>query len=177
MLSILKIAAQEYGGNPGSSADWNAIGKHPEIIEELHDHAAADRNESESVWYHSTRFVADEPTFRNRERLVELVNDLLGLGQVRARMRWPKDSPRPTIVYSSANLLSYLTLQLALRVTKMDAFVVCTHCQKEYTPKARAPKKGQRNFCPECREVGMPKKYAISDYRDRKGSVRHGKTR
>ena len=175
MLSLLKIAAQEYHRHPGSSADWDAIGKVPQSIHELHfSDNRKFSTESELGWYIAASGVA-HGDHRNRLMLVRLVNDLLALGKARPWVRWPKDALRPRIVFSSPGLLSYLALQLALRVTKMNSFFLCTHCQKEYSPTARAPKKGQRRFCPECRAAGIPKQYAISDYRDRKGIVKHVK--
>jgi len=185
MLALLKIAAQANRGAPGSIGDWRVIAMLPETLHRVRMNMEAlrwtempeayYRRAYEEEWYAAasevTKFAAGVGS------LTGFVNMLLALGNVRPWMRWPEDASRPRIVYSSPELISYLALQLALRVTKMDAFVLCTHCQKEYTPTERAPKKGQRNFCQECRAAGMPKKYAISDYRERKGSVKHGKTR
>ena len=100
-----------------------------------------------------------------------LLNTLLGLGQVRPWVTWQKTSQvdlRPQIAYCGPSLLANLALQLCLRVSRVDAFVVCTHCQKQYIPPGRAPKAGQRNFCPACRKQAIPKKYALQDFRERR---------
>jgi hypothetical protein len=45
------------------------------------------------------------------------------------------------------------------------------HCQTSYSGQ-RAPKSGQRNFCPACREQGIPKAYAVKDFRQRQRQAR-----
>jgi hypothetical protein len=177
MLALLKIAARVNAGNPGSKEDWDTIGAVPRVMTDrcrlLEDHEMEARHEDEYVWFAMTRFVARGKD-RDQKMLVRFLDRLLGLGRVRPWVRWPKNALRPRLIYSSPGLLPYLALQLCLRATKMDAFVLCAHCQKEYTPSERKPKTRQRNFCPECREAGIPKKYALSDYRNRKRSTARG---
>jgi hypothetical protein len=103
------------------------------------------------------------------------VNTLLGLGGVRPWFRWSDSSrsvSRPEIRYSSQSLLSQLVLRLCLRLAKLDSFLVCVHCQTHYSKGQRAPKTGQRRFCPACREQGIPKAYAVKDFRQRQRQAR-----
>lgn len=114
-----------------------------------------------------------------QKKNVELVlNDLIELAYVRPWMTWAREATRPRIVYTGNTLFSNLVLQLCLRMATVEALVLCTHCQKEYRPHQRAPKTTQRNFCPECRDKGVPHRYANKDSRDRKRKELNGeKTR
>ena len=123
----------------------------------------------EENWLVLAHFVVKQSE-QNRVMFGHLINTLLGLGCVRHWLTWPDGARkvvRPKIAYSSSSLLSQLVLQLCLRLAKIDAFLVCTHCQKPYSPVVRAPKVGLRHFCPECRGEGVPKRYALRDFRKR----------
>src|SRR6516162_2033441 len=76
-------------------------------------------------------------------------------------------------VTSGRSLLSTLALQLSLRVAKIPSSVLCFHCQKSYATHKRAPKIGQRNFCPDCRNKRIPQKYALADFRQKRRSTKH----
>jgi len=105
------------------------------------------------------------------QRTIPIPNTLLGLGRVRPWITWSgaqPEGPRPGFTYTSRSLLSSLALQLCLRISKVEAFVLCFHCSRAYLPRVRAPKVGQRNFCPDCREQGWPKYYSHRDFRQRK---------
>lgn len=130
-----------------------------------------------SVWLSLAHF-AGKPSERSRATFSHLVNTLPGLGAARpwfTRSEVLRRATRPEIRSSSQSLLSQLALQLCLRLAKVDRFLVCVHCQKPYSPVVRAPKFGQRNFCPECRRAGIPKIYALKDFRQRQRQSREGK--
>ena len=99
---------------------------------------------------------------------VEFLNSLLDIGRVRpwVILDGAAHRERPRMVFAGPNLLSYLALQVCLRASKLDAFVVCSYCNKEYMPK-RAPKAGQRNYCVDCRNSGVPIRIAQRDRRMR----------
>jgi hypothetical protein len=108
---------------------------------------------------------------QNQVMVARLLNTLLGLGRVRPWMSWSgaqPEGPRPQFTLTSRALLSHLALQLCLRIAKVEAFVWCFHCGRTYLPRVRAPKAGQRNFCPTCRAQGWPKHYSHRDFRRRK---------
>ncbi|MEO5924832.1 MAG: hypothetical protein ABIR70_13510 [Bryobacteraceae bacterium] len=178
MFASLRIASRKRQDGEDSRADWETIATVPSIVSQIADNRdkllkLGYRDDPELHWAISTRFLQKEG-FRHRFTLVDLFNQLLALGKVRPWLLWPEDGTRARVVYSSPRLLSYLSLQLCLRVGKVNAFVVCSHCGREYTPTQRAPKANQRNFCPECRKAGIPKKYALKDYREKQRSERHG---
>jgi hypothetical protein len=168
MRAMLRIAANLYHGTSGPTDQWNVISQFPQVMHQvahrstpglLHPFPEGD----ERNWLALAHFAAKNSQ-QNKTMFGHLVNTLLGLGCVRPWMTWPHEG-RPKITYSSRSLLSQLVLQLCLRLAKIDAFLVCTHCQKPYSPVVRAPKAGQRNFCPDCRREGVPRTYALKDFR------------
>ncbi len=170
MRAMLRIAAGLHQGRSGPKEEWYVISQFPQVMRQtaqqstpglLHPFPEGD----EQNWLALAHFVAKDSQ-QNKAMFGHLVNTLLGLGCVRPWMTWPAEG-RPEITYSSRSLLSQLALQLCLRLAKIDAFLVCTHCQKPYSRVVRAPKAGQRNFCPDCRKLRVPKAYALKDFQQR----------
>jgi len=170
----LRIAVRMDKHKSGLKEDWSVLAKPPHVMRQT---ARKSRGEllkqtvvsNEENWLALAHFASKEHQ-QNQRMLMHFFNTLLGLGYVRPWIVWSgaESQSRPRLVYSSGSLLSYLALQICLRAARVDAFVVCVHCQKEYLPVERAPKFGQRNFCPECRNLGISKKYALQDFRKRR---------
>jgi hypothetical protein len=179
MGSMLRIAAEFYRGRSGLKEDWDNIHQVPRVMHQTVHRSAPGLSHpfpegDERNWLSLAHFIG-KPTQQNRRMFVHLMNTLLGLGGVRPWFRWSDSSrsvSRPEIRYSSQSLLSQLVLQLCLRLAKVDSFLVCVHCQTRYSPGKRSPKAGQRNFCPGCREQGIPKAYAVKDFRQRQRQAR-----
>lgn len=178
MRAMLRIAAGLHQGTSGPKEEWYVISQFPQVMRQvahrstpglLHPFPEGD----EQNWLALAYFVAKD-SHQNKATFGHLVNTMLGLGCVRPWLTWPADG-RPQITYSSRSLLSQLAFQISLRLAKVDAFLVCIHCQKPYSPVVRAPKAGQRNFCPDCRREGVPKAYALKDFRQRQRQSRLGK--
>jgi hypothetical protein len=170
MRALLKIAAQFYSGRSGSKEDWDVIGNPPEATK-----SGEWRKDAENNWTMLAAFVARNWVGdRDRDTFVGLLNSLLWLGNVRPWVKWKAGTTRPQIVYNSPRLLAHLALQLCLRITKLESFITCDHCKKEFTPVKRAPKTGYRTFCPECRAARIPQKYADKDRQTRKKDNSHG---
>jgi hypothetical protein len=174
MRSLQRIAADLYRGGSGLSADWHLINTVPPVMRKTARKSRPGRLNAfpqgdEQNWIALAHFVG-KVSQQNRVMFGHLVNTLLGLGYVRPWLTW-SDASRgvvhPKIAYSSRSLLSQLALQLCVRLAKVDDFLVCIHCQKSYSRVVRAPKVGQRNFCPQCRGKGVPQAYALRDFRQR----------
>ena len=170
MRSLLRIAASFHWGRATDPADWGTIGNYPPPV----DRATEDQAKGEPVdwlnpspstgeeaWKVMVHFVGNRKD-RDRAMWTRLLNVLLGLGRVRPWVLWegPENDARPKVVFSGPNLLSHLAIQLCLVASKQDSFAICSYCNNHYTPQKRAPKAGQRNFCPECRESGVPVRIA-----------------
>ena len=174
MGALLRIGAEIYRGRAGSKEDWHIVSAVPPVMREtfhssepglLHPFPAGD----EENWLILAHYV-DKRSQQSRPMFGHLVNTLLGLSGVRPWMTWTDTSrgvARPTMAYWNRSLLAELALQLCLRLVKVDTLLMCIHCQKLYSPVVRAPKTGQRSFCPQCRKDGVPKKYALKDFRQR----------
>jgi hypothetical protein len=184
MSSVFAVAASAAPGRP--EARWNQIGAAPTVIRDWHEMwgrkiavtpslaflSVEEWMQPEAYWSVLVHFIGKGN--RDRSMLVSILNTLLGLGRVRPWLRWPDDVERPNIVFSSARLMSYLSLQLCQNIGKLPPFAICDHCKRQYTPLKRAARATQRNFCPECREKGIPVVYANRAYRQRKRSKANG---
>jgi hypothetical protein len=176
--ALQRIASALYKGESGSKEDWYVIHRVPSVMGETAQRSSRGSlqpfiMDDEENWLALAHFVAKDSQ-QNSVMFGHLINTLLGLGCVRPWLTWPDASRRvvrPQITYSSRSLLSQLALQLCLRLAKVDAFLVCIHCQTPYSPVERAPRAGLRNFCPECRGAGVPKRYALKDFRKRQKAI------
>lgn len=173
--ALQRIAAAVYREGSGAKEDWKMIHQVPTAMKDTaHDSSPGFLSpyvlSDERNWLALAHF-AGRDSQEKRSLLGHFVNTLLGLGDVRPWLTWPdttRRAVRPQITYSSRSLLSQLALQLCLRLTKVDAFLVCIHCHKTYSPVVRAPRTGFRNFCPDCRAAGEPQRYAMQDFRKRR---------
>lgn len=172
MRSLLRIASCFHANLKSDPADWDQIGACPASLipqtESPRDLLSPAPLSGEEAWFAMVHFVR-KGADRDRKMWARLLNALLQLGSVRPWLVWEGvgSSARPNLVFSGANLLSYLALQLCLRASKHDAFAVCYFCNQPYPPLGRAPKTGQRNFCPDCRERGVPVRLAQRSRRER----------
>jgi hypothetical protein len=176
--AVLKISASLSARQSVRGAEWKMIGRLPAAIRpgehspEL-SYRVRKRISATEEWCAIALYLSSSrrPLLQEtRSMLIRVLNTLLGLGMVRPWIIWPEvpQAIRPQLVYSGRSLISALALQLCLRVAMISSFVICCHCQQSYLPKKRAPKAGQRNFCPECRDNGVPQQYASISFRQRK---------
>jgi hypothetical protein len=172
MRSLLHIAARLASGRSLGPGDWDVIGWCPMAVARTeadgYDWLNPSPVQEEKAWKIMAAVISKG---RNRDRAMwaRLLNALLGLGRVRpwVNLDGSGGSTRSRLTFTGPNLLSYLALQLCLTASKHEAFAVCSHCTKEYSPTRRAPKFGQNNFCPECRAGGVPVKMAQRAHRER----------
>jgi hypothetical protein len=172
MRSLLRIASCFHTDRKPDPADWDQVGVHPEswvpARSKLRDPLSPTSSGGEEAWIAMTHFVR-KGADRDRQMWALLLNVLLELGRVRPWLVWDGvgSARRPKLLFSGPNLLSYLALALCLRASKHDAFAVCSYCNQQYAPLGRAPKAGQRNFCPDCRTSGVPVRVAQRSRRER----------
>ncbi len=74
--------------------------------------------------------------------------------------------PEPTLTFGGRSLFGALATMLAVGLSGSEGLLLCSHCRLPYSP-ARRPR-GPRHFCADCREDGVPQRYASQDYRRRK---------
>jgi len=173
MTALLHIAASVHANRRPEPADWDTFGKCPfPVLSAKGRIKDADvlnplAFQPEESWSAMAYFIS-VGEHRDREMWTRLLNCLLQLGRARPFVTWEGSgkSARPRLVFAAPRLLSFLALQLCLTALKADAFDVCGYCYCQYTGK-RAPKTGQRNFCPECRGNGVPGLLAQREHRAR----------
>lgn len=177
MTALLRIAGDIHLGRPYSSSHWREMGFVPPLILSKRDlkidwinPSAADGEKEWQILARSSQVEQNQhPTL-----WAGFLNALLLLGRVRpwVVLDGPLGAQRPRLSFTGSNLLSYLALQVCLLASKHDAFAVCSHCNITFTPGKRAPKLGQRTFCPACRADGIPVRLA---QRDRRARLQRGK--
>ena len=67
-------------------------------------------------------------------------------------------------VLQTIGLLPRIYMALAFEVSGVGQLASCSHCGRFYAPN-RAPKHGQRNYCPECREAHVPQRLHMRERR------------
>ena len=170
MRCLLRIANCFHNDRRPDPADWAGIGACPASLipaeSDVPDLLSPYGFGAEEAWTAMVHFVRTGSD-RDRKMWTRLLNVLLELGKVRSWLLWERSVARPELVFTGPSLLSYLALQLCLRASKHDAFAVCSYCNCQYAPAERAPKAGQRNFCPDCRSGGVPIRIAQRSRRER----------
>ncbi len=151
MGALLRIAASFRSGRTANPQDWETIGNFPSIQVPRDPEVGS----PEYYWIRELRRIR-EVNHQNRTVWARLMNTLLLFGQARPWIIYQESGALPRMVFSGPSLLSYLALQLYLEASRYDAFAVCSYCNREYQRLRRAPKTGQRNFCPDCRATGGP---------------------
>jgi hypothetical protein len=92
-----------------------------------------------------------------------LVDTWLDWAQIRPSFSWGDHGA--LVNYYPVGLFGALAMQLATRIGRVSPTAICSFCSNEYEP-TRAPKHGQRNFCPNCRAQGVPNMLAKRDARE-----------
>jgi hypothetical protein len=167
--SLLAIGiAYRLGGNPKID-DWSAIHSAPEIVSAIRvreiDRGSPLLLHPEEGWQVWSRLgAAHEQT---RETWVTLMNTFLALGRSRPWIEWEPRTAMPTLAFSGHSLLSYLALQICLLISKHDTLAICSYCKREYPVGQRAPKAGQRNYCPACRDSHVSSRLSHRKRRER----------
>jgi hypothetical protein len=134
-------------GKLGAIEDWKALGLELPV-----------RNTSYSA--------LEEARFAVMSNIGRLVRE----AGLHPRLYWDKPAKQWRIdfdTFSRTNLLAVLVLRLMIAIADKDGFAICSGCQRSYPPE-RQPSVGRRNYCPTCRESGIP-------YRDSKRELRRRK--
>jgi hypothetical protein len=178
MKALLHIAAAIHSGRRPDSADWEAIGRCPLPVymarSRITDSGIQDPLlfQPEETWSAMAYFIA-EGERRDLDMWARLLNVLLQLGRVRPAVSWEGEGKAawPRLTFGAPRLISYLTLQLCLVALQRDVLPECSYCHEMYSSQ-RAPKTGQRNFCPRCRNERIPGLLAARDRRHRMREIR-----
>jgi hypothetical protein len=95
------------------------------------------------------------------------------IGNVGPIFTWRNDE-KPAIEFGGDGLFGAIALQIALALGQSAGLAICDHCHEFYRPPHRRPKTGQRHFCPTCQDIGIPNRYSLADWREKKRRERNG---
>ena len=172
-------------GNPWDPlATWRAFSREAFALTKIADRVLRNKVGSPEDWATVyERSGRKAPWWKQDVRLervivADVVNEWLIIGDVRPSAVWHLSDKKPSVRLGGAGLFGALALQLALAIGQSAGFAICHHCGREYAPTNRRPKVGQRHFCKECREAGIPSRISLAEYREKLRSARDGlKTR
>jgi hypothetical protein len=145
--ALHRIGAEVNAGRVGAAEDWKTLRSEP---------PASNRSYK----------ALEEARFALMSNMGKLVRE----ARLCPRLYWNKPAKQWQIdfdTFSRTNLLAVLVLKLMMAVADKDGFALCSGCQRSYPP-GRQPSVGRRNYCPTCRESGVP-------FRDSKRELRRRK--
>ena len=149
MRAILNVAANIYQQKPGRLEDWTVIYSVPckpekiELLLHWHERQAP-------LWLEF-----------EKHRLAKAWNWLLHLGNVRPCLSWTSEVV--AWEFGGKGLFGNLAIQLVLAASRTEGLAKCSTCPNTYIPKYR-PAYNRSNYCPNCREKGMPQRKASRTY-------------
>ncbi len=112
----------------------------------------------------SIRITESRDLQHQRTVLSAKINSYLALGRVRPSVLFVDEGPM--VRMTCQGVFGLIALQLFQRMTSLDGPVVCSGCGTPYRP-TRKPAEGRKNWCPECREAGVPNRHAQRARRSR----------
>ncbi len=190
MQALLLLASRLHDGQCGALTGWASIGSYPKIMERVTNRRALGkyaRVDAEKNWLSIAEIYRDSLDVLKRDHekgidrekggLGATLDYLLDLAGARIRFKWrsvEQTNPKPHLYYENQVLFQYLIHQLCLSVARVPASAVCSSCNTQYSPLQRVPKKGQRNFCLQCRKDGIPQKLALKRFREKQRESRGG---
>jgi hypothetical protein len=98
-----------------------------------------------------------------------LLNEWMTMADIHLEYLWGGDGARLQV--SSDGLFGALVSDLMLAVAGSDGFAFCSACGLAYIPE-QMPRRGQRRFCQECRDLKKDKRAADRDYREKQRRLR-----
>ncbi len=147
--ALLKIAGAIRQDLPGDEQDWLDIFR--DVGLQFTEQPAGRPPAADISW--------------EKQNLVYEVSDLLELASVGIKLTW--EGERTNVNLAGKGLLGALSVQLAFAVGATAGVSVCTGCGRPYLPN-RKPAIGRRNYCDQCRESGIPHRYASREYMRRR---------
>jgi hypothetical protein len=144
--ALHRIGAELNCERIGDVEDWKALRLQPPTDSEL--------------------FTAlEEGRFAMMSNIGRLVRD----AQLQPRLYWNKSTEQWQIefgTYSRTNLLAVLVLKLMVSIADKAGLALCSECHTSYVPE-KQPSVGRRNYCPKCRQAGVPFRDSKRDQRRR----------
>lgn len=127
----------------------------------------------EALLLHSSRTLEDD-----RVQLAWAVSTWMQEAGAHLVLAWPTGATAPTLTIGgemARGCLPAIAVQVALACARADTTRACDGCGALHGPR-RQPKPGQRSFCQQCRDAGVPVRLANRDRRARQRQTKIGAT-
>lgn len=149
MRGIIRAAQDLRLGDPPDGADWNNATAGPVPVELGPLPPAAPQRIAEQ-----------------RRQIAQLVRAYIACADLRPGLVWEDE---PYVEYRGG-LFAALAAQLMEAVISGGGLLHCKECGRDYRAK-RAPRPGERNVCPTCRERGVDRARNVRETRRRRRAV------
>ncbi len=100
--------------------------------------------------------ISEPPEFTRQDHervLATALHSWLGMGDVGFHVNWREG--KSSVQFGGTGLFGALALQLTLVCTGAGALFLCSECRLPYIPEQQ-PRSGERNYCLDCRDKGIP---------------------
>jgi hypothetical protein len=111
-----------------------------------------------------------------RSQLGTIVTDWIRVGGFAPTLQWSDDRGRweMRLIAEGLSLFGAIGLALMMAVSQKGGLAFCSNCPNTYMP-TRRPNPNRRNYCPECREKGIPWRDAARAARAKRKVIDIGK--
>ncbi len=133
-------------------------------------HPDADAATREALLAHASRTLEDD-----RIQLAWAVSTWMQEAGTQLVLAWAPGTAAPSLTIGgelARGCLSAITMQVALACSRAETTRACDGCGALHAP-SRQPKPGQRSFCQQCRDAGVPVRLANRDRRAKQRRERH----
>lgn len=130
----------------------------------MEPHADSEAAVREALLLHANRTLDDD-----RVQLAWAVSTWMHDAGAQLVLTWPTRATAPVLTIGgemARGCLPAITMQVALACSRGETTRTCDGCGALHAPR-RQPKPGQRSFCQQCRDAGVPVKLATRDRRAR----------
>lgn len=152
---ILQLSASLRSGELGNDADWKLLSSETDL----------------HTWLTDPEKTLTQKLVEGKLLIAAKLEDWLSTANVSFEPGW--GTAGPTIRFGNKRLFGALALQLMTVAFQTNSFLLCCNCTMLYFPR-RVPRLREQNYCPSCRERGIPqsrrsRKYYHSKVKPKKG--------
>lgn len=130
----------------------------------MEPHGGPQAAQREALLLHANRTLEDD-----RVQLAWAVSTWMDESETQLVLTWPTGASAPALTIGgemASGCLPAITVQVALACSRGETTRTCDGCGALHAPR-RQPKPGQRSFCQQCRDSGVPVRLANRDRRAR----------
>jgi hypothetical protein len=156
MQSIFSIAYKLSNKQVASASDWSVLRDEGWLgnIELLKDFDKNDKKYQKAFKY-------------QRRSIANVINIWITISALQPVLRWDDNFSGLSFTGSPKSKLCGALVSQLLLTSGRSSLMSCSECRSWYTRTAKLPKRGQANYCSDCRKRGVPERNASREYRAR----------